>query len=45
MKRRGYLMSVCELVLFKSFAEIGSLPYHNPVIMSSLDSSRYNYIP
>lgn len=41
VKRRGYLMSVCELVPFKSFAAVGKLPYHNPVIMPSLDSSRY----
>lgn len=37
-------MSVCELVLFKTFAAVGRLPYRNPVIMPSLDSSRYNYI-
>lgn len=37
-------MSVCEVVLFKTFAAIGRLPYHNPVIMPALDSSRYNYI-
>lgn len=37
-------MSVCELVLFKSFAAVVKLPYHNPVIMPSLDSSVYNYI-
>lgn len=37
-------MSVCEVVLFKSFAAAVELPYHNPVIMRSLDSSRYNYI-
>lgn len=37
-------MSVCELVLFKSFAAAVKLPYHNPLIIPFLDSSRYNYI-